>query len=171
MKTTKFSDCECGGTISLVNEGSNRYPCLRIACDNCKNGTIWFKVPEGTGNKQENYSRCYKQVLEDWNTKGKFLNGLKYEYFCDVSYFDTYLVRDKKDRNFGCGWSVFNREDAINLCKILNGFILPTHTKTVGYCNEGTHFLEVNELRIRFINPEECADVENLLMNRMNVHK
>jgi hypothetical protein len=165
MKTTKFSDCECGGVVSLVNEGSIKYPRLRLSCDTCKNETCWHSCtttkPE---RKSDNYKSAYTSLLKEWNTDGKFLNGLKYEYFFDVSFYDTYLVRDKRDRNFGCGWSVFNREDAINLCNILNNY------NSVEYPmidrldkDRDTLYLFVNEFKIKFINKEELDDVYEML--------
>lgn len=168
MKTTKFADCECGGTVSLVNEGSIRYPRLRIACDKCKNKTPWYEVCKtcGTIDKNGNYDLCYKRVLNKWNTYSKFLNGLKYEYFCDTCYFDTYLVRDKKDRKFGEGWSVFSSADAIELCNILNKItpIDKSSIRSFYLCNEDKLFLEVNGKQIRFINQEEKNDVEKMLI-------
>lgn len=160
MKTTKFSDCECGGIVSLVNEGSIKYPRLRISCDTCKNATDWhtckIKNPE---KKADNYKNAYTSLLKEWNKDGKFLNGLKYEYFLDVSYFDTYLVRNKKDRKFGEGWSIFSKADAIALCNILNYPTINTVDKDIDNL-----ILFINEHKIKFVIKEELNDVYDILV-------
>jgi hypothetical protein len=122
MKSSFYDYCECGGTIHLINSGSNRYPVLQIKCDTCSNGTSEVSVltKREHNNSKENYNIAFNKVRQEWISIGKSKNGLKYEFFCDVSYFDTYLVRDKRDRNFGCGWSVNTKKEALDLCNILN---------------------------------------------------
>jgi len=167
MKTSKFSDCECGGIVSLVNEGSIKYPSLYIRCDTCRNTTGIFVTGKATssGNKNADYKRCYDLVLKNWNTKGKFLNGLKYEYFLDVSYFDTWRVREKTQRSFNEGWNVLNRESAWTLCKILNNPDVYAISKKVDIA-DNKFVLLINDLLVFFLNEEELNDVYELLFKK-----
>ena len=44
----------------------------------------------------------------------------KWEFFCDKSYYDMWLVRKKDDRKFGKGFHLINRFEAGDLCELLN---------------------------------------------------
>lgn len=43
-----------------------------------------------------------------------------WEFFCDKSYYDTWLVRRKGNKVFGSGFHLMNGSDARNLCEMLN---------------------------------------------------